>query len=378
MQNVEQFLKNPLGLQQQIEQIIQAHINGDNPYGLPQGLVNALAKLGIGNSQLAHDPTIDNAFDNLLAAQLQRVGINWSPAHGTINGLEYDDYANPGQASFWVARSLELIEDFQNFGVLLRTNPVEAIQWFISWQLFDFPTHILEVAEYLVENPIAALAALPAVSPLAATGGLGALASLAAVPPAAPPALAPVAVLPALVPVAATATSFTAPAMTAGAPPSPPPTPSAPAAPTAPAPAPPPPAGAGPAFFPPYVLGPPGIGAGTGMKTSASSSAKKKGSEPDAAAVAAASVAREATRARRRRRATQQDHSDEFMDMNVEVDPDWSAGASGRGAGSLGFAGTAAKKSGANAAGLTTLAADEYGGGPRMPMLPGTWDPAAR
>jgi PPE-repeat protein len=378
VQNVEQFLKNPLGLQQQIEQILQAHINGDNPYGLPQGLVNALAKLGIGNSQLAHDPTIDNAFDNLLAAQLQRVGINWSPAHGTINGLEYDDYANPGQASFWVARSLELIEDFQNFGVLLRTNPVEAVQWFISWQLFDFPTHILEVAEYLVENPIAALAALPAVSPLAAAGGLGALAGLAAVPPAAPPALAPVAVLPALVPVAATATSFTAPAMTAGAPPSPPPTPSAPAAPTAPAPAPPPPAGAGPAFFPPYVLGPPGIGAGTGMKTSASSSAKKKGSEPDAAAVAAASVAREATRARRRRRATQQDHSDEFMDMNVEVDPDWSAGALGRGAGSLGFAGTAAKKSGANAAGLTTLAADEYGGGPRMPMLPGTWDPAAR
>ena len=185
---------------------MQAHINGDNPYGLPQGLVNALAKFGIGNSQLAHDPTIDNAFDNLLAAQLQRVGINWSPAHGTINGLEYDDYANPGQASFWVARSLELIEDFQNFGVLLRTNPVEAIQWFISWQLFDFPTHILEVAEYVVENPMAALAALPAVSPLAATGGLGALASLAAVPPAAAHRRwLPLPSLPALVPVAATA-----------------------------------------------------------------------------------------------------------------------------------------------------------------------------
>ena len=120
--------------------------------------------------------------------------------------------------------------------------------------------------------------------------------------------------------------------MTAGAPPSPPPTPPSPRRPDGsgsrhrhP------PAGAGPAFFPPYVLGPPGIGAGTGMKTSASSSAKKKGSEPDAAAVAAASVAREATRARRRRRATQQDHSDEFMDMNVEVDPDWSAGGVGSG-----------------------------------------------
>jgi PPE-repeat protein len=114
------------------------------------------------------------------------------------------------------------------------------------------------------------------------------------------------------------------------------------------------------------------------MSTSASSSAKKKGSEPDAAALAAASAAREATRARLRRRAKQRDHGDEFMDMNVEVDPDWSAVASDRGAGSLGFAGTAAKKAGAEAAGLTTLAGDEFGGGPRMPMLPGTWDPDAR
>jgi PPE-repeat protein len=114
------------------------------------------------------------------------------------------------------------------------------------------------------------------------------------------------------------------------------------------------------------------------MKTSASSSAKKKGSEPDAAAVAAASAARQAARARRRRRAKQRDHGDEFMDMNVEVDPDWSAVASDRGSGSLGFAGTAVKETAAEAAGLTTLAGDEFGGGPRMPMLPGTWDPAAR
>ncbi|MGO8769389.1 MAG: hypothetical protein ACLQLD_11840, partial [Mycobacterium sp.] len=27
------------------------------------------------------------------------------------------------------------------------------------------------------------------------------------------------------------------------------------------------------------------------------------------------------------------------------------------------------------AAGLTTLAGDEFGGGPKMPMVPGTWDP---
>jgi PPE-repeat protein len=70
------------------------------------------------------------------------------------------------------------------------------------------------------------------------------------------------------------------------------------------------------------------------------------------------------------------------MDMNVDVDPDWGGppgaetGASERGAGTLGFAGTARKEAAAEAAGLATLADDDFGGGPRMPMLPGTWSPA--
>jgi PPE-repeat protein len=69
------------------------------------------------------------------------------------------------------------------------------------------------------------------------------------------------------------------------------------------------------------------------------------------------------------------------MDMNVDVDPDWGTPpggqtvASEQGAGNLGFAGTARKETAAQAAGLTTLAGDEFGGGPRMPMVPGTWDP---
>jgi PPE-repeat protein len=381
--HIEQFLQNPLGLRQQILQILQDNINSDNPYGLPQGFINFLQQLGIGNTQVAHDPTVDNAIDNFLASLLRQFsGINWNPAQGTINGSTYDTYANPGQASFWVARSLELIEDSQNFAVDFRTNPVEAIQWFISWQLFDFPTHILEVVDYVVANPAAALAALPAISPVAATGGLGALASLGAIPPAAAaPALAPVAAAPALLPVAAIAPTVVAPAAATVTAQAPPPTPSSPPAPAGPAPSPPPALAGAPAFVPPYVVGPPGIGVGSGMKTSASSSAKKKGSEPDAATLAAASAAREAARARRRRRAKQRDYGDEFMDMNVEVDPEWgtpSGGesvASDRGAGSLGFAGTAAKETAAEAAGLTTLAGDEFGGGPRMPMLPGTWDP---
>jgi PPE-repeat protein len=384
--HIETFLQDPLALRYQILQIMQSHIGTDNPYGLPQGLVNTLAKFGIGNSQLAHDPTIDTAIDNILAAQLQRFGINWSPAQGTINGATYDTFDNPGQASFWIARSLELIEDGQNFVADFRTNPVEAFQWLISWQLFDFPTHILEVATYLVENPVFALAALPALSPVAATGVLGALGALGGVPPAAAaaPALVPAAV-PALLPVVAAAPTVAVPAVssvTAQAPASPSPSAPAPAAPSAP---PPPAAAAGPVFSPPYVVGPPGIGSRTGMGTSASSSSRKKDSVPDAAALAAATTAREAGRARRRRRAELRGYGDEFMDMNVEVDPDWgtppagapaaSTTASDRGAGSLGFAGAAAKERAAEAAGLTTLAGDEFGGGPKMPMLPGSWDP---
>jgi PPE-repeat protein len=100
---------------------------------------------------------------------------------------------------------------------------------------------------------------------------------------------------------------------------------------------------------------------------------------------AAAAVPGRAAAARRRRRAEMHDHGDEFLDMNVDVDPDWGgpadeeallagATASGSGAGRLGFAGTAHKDADLQAAGLTKLAGDEFGSGPRMPMVPGTWD----
>ena len=101
-------------------------------------------------------------------------------------------------------------------------------------------------------------------------------------------------------------------------------------------------------------------------------------SRAPAAAAAVAAAAQERTRTRRRRRAEMRDHANEFADMNVEVDPDWAAStaASDRGAGPLGFSGTLAKSS-EHAAGLATLSDDEFGGGPSMPMLPGTWDPEA-
>ena len=91
---------------------------------------------------------VDTPFDDAIAQWLQNFGYNWQPAQGLLNGATYDTYTNPGQASYWVARALELTEDFQYFGQLLQTNPVQAIQWFVSWQLFDFPTHILQVTSF--------------------------------------------------------------------------------------------------------------------------------------------------------------------------------------------------------------------------------------
>jgi PPE-repeat protein len=57
----------------------------------------------------------------------------------------------------------------------------------------------------------------------------------------------------------------------------------------------------------------------------------------------------------------------------MDLEPDF--GASDSGAPTLGFAGTVPRQTAAAAAGLTTLSDDEFGGGPRMPMMLGTWEP---
>lgn len=342
-----------------------------NPLGLPQWLVQFLEKLGIGNSQLAHDPTIDNAFDDFIAQALQHFGYNWNPAQGTLNGLDYDEFVNPGQVSFWVARALELTEDFQQFGSLLQTNPVEAVQWFISWQLFDFPTHIFEVTTFLSQNPaLLAAVASPAIAPVGAAGGFAGLAGLAGLPqPPFVPVLEPGAV-PTILPAAGLGPTIAAPAAAPATAPAPAPASTAGTV-ASPAPPTPPPAAAGGAgFIPPYVVGPPGIGSGSGMGTSASSSAKRKAPEPDSAAAPAAAAVLDKARARRRRHTKQRGSADEFADMNVDVDPDWGAPvASDRGAGRLGFSGVSQER---GAVGLATLAGDEFGVGPSLPMMPGS------
>jgi PPE-repeat protein len=368
------------------ELVVDQVLSGDNPLGIPQWLQNFLKEFGVSNVLTAHDPKIDYFFDNWVADFLQNFGVTWNPAAGTVNGATYDSYTNAGMPIFWLVRALELFEDVQQFGTYFVQNPIEAFQYFFSWELFDIPFHIEEVGLYLAENPLlAAVLASPALAAPAA-GGLAGLAGLAAIPP---PTAAPTP-LPVPPPVLPAVGSAPTPLGVAGAAPgtapgtSPAPTTITAANPAAPTP---PPTPAGPGFAPPYVVGPPGIGARSGMSLGAKTqepTSRGAAKAPVIAAAAAAASGR--TRARRRQRAKQRGYGDEYMDMNIDVDPDWgtpggevpvaSTAASDRGAGPLGFAGTVAKSTG-QAAGLATLSDDEFGGGPKMPMLPGTWDPEA-
>ncbi|EID15063.1 PPE family protein [Mycobacterium xenopi RIVM700367] len=227
-----------------------------------------------------------------------------------------------------------------------------------------------------------------AIAPVGAVGGVVGLAEPTSLPqPAAEPALTapastPAAAAPEPMPVAATAPASTA--LVAGSGTAPAPT-TAPATGTVAGSAPPPvPVATGVASFtPPYAVGPPGIGSDSGMGSTSSASAKRKAPQPDTTAAVSAVAAREQARVRRRRRAKLRGHGDEFMEMNVEVDPDWGAppgeapvasiAASDQRAGPLGFAGTVRKGAVSETAGLTMLAGDEFGGGPTIPMVPGTW-----
>lgn len=115
----------------------------------------------------------------------------------------------------------------------------------------------------------------------------------------------------------------------------------------------------------------------------------RAGAKAPAATIPAAAAAvpnRAAARARRRRKAAMREYGDEFLDMDSDVDvtPDYGEQepwaevvTSGVGAGTLGFSGTAHKRADLRAAGLTNITGDDFGAGPRMPMVPGTWDPEA-
>jgi PPE-repeat protein len=317
--------------------------------------------------------------------QIQKSNSSNAGTQGIID----NDGGNPNNPSWYVNRVTEITDTFGRDLAEFPSNPSAAIQQLLS----DIPALIADEIGHLGEfittfqPELTAVAVGLAAANLGAAGGFAGFAGMAGLAsPAATPVPEPVPpaseALPAAGMAPTPAASAAAPA-TAPAPSPAPTTSTAPSSPPAPAPA---PAAGSAGFVPPYVVGPPGIGFGSGMSASSSSSARKKGSEPDtAAAAAAAAAAREQARARRRRRPKQRGYGDEFMDMNVNVDPEWGAppddepvvstAASDQCAGNLGFAGTLRSGIVADAAGLTTLADDEFGGGPTIPMVPGTWNP---
>ncbi|WP_205878151.1 PPE family protein [Mycobacterium camsae] len=121
-------------------------------------------------------------------------------------------------------------------------------------------------------------------------------------------------------------------------------------------------------------LTPPGVGAGPRV------GAKAPASMPDAVdAAAPARLAAARAQSRRRRRVTVgvRGHRDEFLDATMEMDDDPTSGSESepssvgaRGAGGLGFTGTAATRAQAPS-GITQLTSD--GSSVTAPLLPATW-----
>lgn len=152
---------------------------------------NAQSQHSSSNNSGGADPVDDFIAEILKIITGGRV--IWDPEAGTVNGLPYDAYTNPGTLMWWIARSLELLQDFQEFAKLLFTNPVKAFQFLVDLILFDWPTHMLQLATWLAENPQLLVAALtPAISGLGAVSGLAGLTGLVPQPPVVPaPAVPP-------------------------------------------------------------------------------------------------------------------------------------------------------------------------------------------
>jgi PPE-repeat protein len=241
----------------------------------------------------------------------------------------------------------------------------------LGWTVF----HTLVLFWPLVQ---AAPFLLPFAIPAAFGAGFTGLAGLAGIAgaPVPPPAAMPAApVTPASVSATPSASTIGSIGTSAGHAPA---VPSAPAPSTVSAPGGAPP-GSGPGFSAPYAVG--------GASPASALSAQAKTKEPTSrgaskaplAAAAVASGAKDRIRTRRRQRARLHSHAHEFMEMNVDVKPEWTAptAASDLGTGTLGFSGTAAKN-GERATGLATLSDAGFGGHPSIPMLPNTWAPSEK
>jgi PPE-repeat protein len=333
----------------------------------------------VSTTALAATPQTD-AAPQIVNSTSARAADSQSSDSGILPIID-DDSGSPHDASWYVNRVLEITQTLQRDFSEFFTNPSQAVPQLssdISGLIADETGHVGEFINAFQPELIALAAGVTSTN-FGAVGGFAGLAGLAGLTQ--PVAQIPIQVAPPVPSNTAPAAGVAPAAATATAPASTPASASAPAAPASTVatsvPASPPPPPAGPGFVPPYAVGPPGIGTGSGMTGSAGAGDKRKAAEPFAAAATAAVESRE-PRLRRRRRAGMRGYSHEFMEMNINVDPDWGGPESGstatsdRGAGQLGFAGTAAKSASA-ASGLATLADGEFGGGPALPMVPASW-----
>lgn len=325
----------------------------------------------VSTTALAGAPPTDAAPQIVNSTSAQPADSN---GDGSTQPIIDDDSGDPYQWSWYINRITEVTDTVQRDITLIAQNPAQGLTQLsadVSGLVADEVGH---VGEFLSAFP--EVYALPLIAPIVLTGGVAGVAGLAGIQPGPPQFPAEV-----MSPTPQTSTlpaSATGSPVAIGAPGTPTTAPASAPASTAgtvatSVPTSPPPAG-GPGFGPPYAVGPPGLGSGSDMASTAGAGDKRKAAEPFAAAATAAAAERGQLRSRRRLRAGLRGYAHEFMDMNIAVDPDWAGptATSDRGGGQLGFAGTVRKR-GSAAAGLATLDDDEFGSGAVLPMVPGTW-----
>jgi PPE-repeat protein len=249
-------------------------------------------------------------------------------------------------------------------GLALVLDTVEAIGTVITDTIALMKT-LLESVVILLPSvlPLLTVPLIPlAAAPLAGFAGLAGLAGLAAIPPF------PVPPLP--MPLAMAAPPGPTPVPTPTPAPVPAPAPAVTAAAHPPIP-PPPPTPAGPPLATMqgylYMVG---ILSATARRAASHTDRAKEAQPADSTEDPAVAPAPKKTPSGRRRALTaeRRGRGHEYMDLDEPtVTP------STQGAGPLGFSGTATKASTGAATGLATLADDNYGSGPRMPMMPSTW-----
>jgi PPE-repeat protein len=273
-----------------------------------------------------------------------------------------------------------------NLSQIFSLNTVAALFSYVIMRI----DNIGAVINYLALNPVYLTPVIPlAAAPLPAAGAaFGSFAGLANLAQQAVPIPAPAAVPPAP-PLGVPITHAPVPATVPASNPASAPTPVAVSAAT-PSPAagsPPPPATPGPGGFP-YLVGDTRMNAPASGRAKTDEPLHRSGRKAPAIAAAAVAPTPAALRRRRRRKAQMLSRGYEYMDLDQDLDstPDATPNghervgatvSSDQGVGPLGFAGTAAKDTGAQVGGLATLAHDSFGGGPTMPMVPHSWTPGS-